>query len=270
MGNKAERVLKSLWEHSGRWAGLIAGPPGSGKTTFIRALLKVAKTDRIVYVQAKECDERYVEVQESVVLKHIAATLHFTAEKPIMPSIDRLTTMINGSIEALVDAVRSRFKPDIAEWIESRLVMLLQLKHGNSIRIPTCLRNYDEPYRRLVIGLLYATRPHIAVPIILDDSFAFVLNESYAQAFAAMMRPYLLTVNAYPDARQLLAHSPVVLTPAQTSALPRPSPTLSAWGAQTPGSGKIHRLVEKDKYVILFGGKVEKVKFKDIAALAQS
>jgi hypothetical protein len=266
----------------------VAGPPGSGKTTFIRALLRI-KRDSALLIRTKECDdEKAIAIEEKVVLQHIASALHFTAERSIMPAIDRLTLYVNGSIESLISTVESKFKPDIAEWIKSRLEMIMKLKQNDKIFIPTCLQNYDEPYRRLALGLLYAVRPKIPLPIILDDSFAFIINESYAQAFVAMMRPYLLAINAYPDSRMLLSHSPVVLTPApnpptsrpphtpevltpaQTSAFPRPSPTLPAWGAQTPGSGKIHRLVERDQYVILFNGTIEKVKFKDIANLAQS
>ncbi|MGC9051984.1 hypothetical protein [Pyrobaculum sp.] len=267
---KVEKVLRWLWENSGRWAGLVAGPPGSGKTTFIRALLRV-KRDSALLIRTKECDdEKAIAIEEKVVLQHIASALHFTAERSIMPAIDRLTLYVNGSIESLISTVESKFKPDIAEWIKSRLEMIMKLKQNDKIFIPTCLQNYDEPYRRLTLGLLYAVRPKIPLPIILDDSFAFIINESYAQAFVAMMRPYLLTINAYPDSRMLLSHSPVVLTPARIPATSRPPLTPLTRGAQTPGSGKIHRLVERDQYVILFNGTIEKVKFKDIANLAQS
>jgi energy-coupling factor transporter ATP-binding protein EcfA2 len=266
---RAEKILRAMWEHSSRWAGLVAGPPGSGKSTFIRALIKTGNKPHI-YLQAKDCEDRAIYVDEKIVIRHISAVLHFASER-IMPAIDRLTTLVDGSIDALMKAVEAKFRPDIAEWVQAKLQLLTSLKEGDKIRIPLCVKNLDEPYRRITIGLLYAARHYIAnIPVLIDDVFAFVLSESYSEAFRAMMRPYIISYNTYPDSKLLLAHSPVVLSPARTPTTSCPSLTPPTREAQTPGSGKIHRLVERDSYVIIWNGKIEKVKFKDIEALAQS
>ena len=45
MGGRAKKILRELVAAWPRWAGAVCGPPGSGKTTFLRALYSVARAE---------------------------------------------------------------------------------------------------------------------------------------------------------------------------------------------------------------------------------
>ena len=210
--NKIPKPLRILIEQSHRWAGAVSGPPGSGKTTFMSVLGKLVPS---LYVGVKETPpQAFLEIPEEVVKNRLSSILHFTSVG-IKPAFDALTSQ---RIERLEDIenILGRFKPDVAEWVMVRVRVLLSwmVEDGKRyIRIPLALHNYDELARRLVVGVLYVSRPIISHIILLDDTLAFVTDIQYREAFSAMMRPYMFSVNRYLDSRELLLYNPVVITP---------------------------------------------------------
>jgi hypothetical protein len=115
------------------------------------------------------------------------------------------------------------------------------------VEIPTCLKDEDELTRRIVIGILYAIRPYIALPVILDDLLSFVVNETYRESFIAMMRPFVVSVNRYLDSRDLLQYNPIVITPG--------------------GAAGFYRLSSPQDYVIIFDDKKWKIPRREIEKL---
>jgi hypothetical protein len=234
--------------------GPVAGPPGTGKTTFIKALIKIAERlgIKIIFVQAKDCSESWLEVPGAdAVIKRISSVLHFTVSDGFRPSFDALRKANCADIQCLIDYAKKRYKPDVSEWIETRLELLSSLFiKGDKIVIPLCLANEDELIRRLLVGILYVLRNRINMPIIMDDMLSFVTNEPYSEAFAAMMRPYMFSVNRNLDSREMLLYNPIIITPG--------------------GQGGHYRLAEPHKYVILFDSYRWAIPKKDIEKITRS
>ncbi len=136
--------------------GPVAGPPGTGKTSFIRALIKIAEMFgiKVIFIQAKDCTESWLEVPSGadVVVKRISSVLHFTISDGFRPSFDALRKANCADIQCLIDFAKKRYKPDISEWIETRLELLSsQFIKGDKIIIPLCLANEDE----LILSILH-------------------------------------------------------------------------------------------------------------------
>jgi len=75
LGRKGVKVPKPLIAMAAEWhrlAALVVGLPGSGKTTFLRALRRVPECLGVeyVYLAAKEVSAP-VRVREEVVLRHL-------------------------------------------------------------------------------------------------------------------------------------------------------------------------------------------------------
>ena len=255
---KIPRWLRILLENSHRWAGIIAGPPGSGKTTFMRM---IAKHTDVILVSVKEnhLPQEKIMIPEEVVVKKISAVLHFTATD-IRPAFDAISSAGYSNLEE-IENVLGRFRSDVVEWIQVRLKVLkrfLTEREGRRyFEIPLYLNDSDELERRLVIGMLYVARSLVPRPLLMDDVLAFIVNERYFEAFSAMMRPYLMSINRYLDARDILRFNPVIITPggAGVSVAPRHGP---------------HRLARRDKYVILFDGHRFEVPLQEVRKLVQS
>jgi hypothetical protein len=129
--------------------------------------------------------------------------------------------------------------------------MITQFINGNAIVIPTCItEEYDELARRIIIGLLYVLRSRISVPVVLDDVLSFVVNEVYGEAFSAMMRPYMFSLNRDLQNNEILRFNPVVIVPG--------------------GHGGFYRLSEPHRYVILFDENRWSVPKRDIEKIAYS
>ncbi len=158
--------------------------------------------------------------------------LHFTASETLKPSFDVLASISCVDIRCLIENVEKRFKPDIAAWITARLVILNQFISGNVIRIPLCLKNYDEIVKRLVLGVTYVARPHISAPYVIDDTAALIVNLLYEEAYVGTMRPYWVVRNKYLETRELLMFNPITITPG--------------------GAAGTYRLARPDKYVVIF------------------
>jgi len=177
-----------------------------------------------------------IDMKESDVIKNISSILQFTANE-FKPAFDALSVICgsNCTIDNLIKETEKMFRDDIAIWIRARLLQLKQFVLPDKIVLPRCLANYDELAKRLVIGLLYAIRRHLAMPLIVDDMLAFVTNQQYSEAFWAMMRPYIFALNRYLDTREILQFNPVVIAPG--------------------GAGGLYRLARPNEYVVLFDGR---------------
>jgi energy-coupling factor transporter ATP-binding protein EcfA2 len=234
-------------------AGPLTGRPGSGKTTFLKALHNVANAEglRTLFVRVKDCDEESYEVEvpegERYLASRVSSALHFTVERGFRVSLDLLQEAGVSTLGDLIEWVERNYPVDVGRWIKLRIKMLQRFVDGSKIGIPLCLKRYDEGARRLVIGLLYVLRPLIVHPILLDDALSFILNEKYAEAWTAMMRPFVVSVNRYLETREMLAFEPVVISPCETP---------------------LYRFCDRRKYIIVWGRKLNEVPFEEVSRLA--
>jgi energy-coupling factor transporter ATP-binding protein EcfA2 len=241
-----------------RKGGPLIGMPGTGKTTYLRALEKIMKArgKGALFIRAKDCSEGYAEivVPQRTVLQHISGILQFTASDGFKASFDRLRFVEcnngNFNVDCLIEYVGKKYREDIADWVLPRLLALKQYVFEEKVRIPTCLKDEDELVRRLVVGILYAIRPYFALPIILDDMLSFVVNETYRESFIAMGRPFKVSVNRYLESRDILNFNPTVITPG--------------------GAGGIYRFARPDKYVVIFDDKKWELPRREIEKIAYS
>ena len=203
--------------------------------------------------KSKDCENeknKRIDIPESYVVKRISSVLHFTAENDLKPSFDVLIASRCESISCLVEYAEKKFRDDIAMWITARLEILRQNFLNGTVMIPTCLQDYDEIMKRMILGLLYVVRPKIPLPIIIDDTLSFVVNRRYADAFIAMMRPFKASINEYLETREVLRYNPVIIAPG--------------------GHGGFYRLARPDRYVVLFDGSRWEIPRREIERLANS
>ena len=239
--------------------GPISGPPGSGKSTYIKAIENVAQRvgRPLIVIRSKECSnsdgEIIVQVPQSEIVRKISGVLHFTAGDGLRPSFDVLTAATCDSISCLKEFVSKRFRQDVAIWIEARLDILERVFIGgndNFVKIPVCLAHYDEIVKRLTLGVLYVLKPKISKPVVVDDASSVIINDPYKEAYIAMMRPSKFTVNRFMDAKEVLAFNPVVLAPG--------------------GVAGIYRLSRPDRYTIIFDHFRWEVSRKEVEKIAYS
>jgi hypothetical protein len=205
----------------------------------------------VIYIQAKDCTEKVIELPGAdVIIKKISSLLQFTASDGFKPSFDALSTAECNDLQCLFDIIDKWYKIEVGLWVKARLKMLMRFISNNKVIIPTCLAQYDELAKRLVIGLLYVLRDKIYAPIMIDDMMSFVTNMMYSDAFSAVMRPYWYTKNRNLTSEEILAHNPIVITPG--------------------GQGKIYRIADPYKYVVLFDHYRWKLPRKDIEQIANS
>jgi len=206
----------------------------------------------MIYIRTRECQNdiiKIVGVPESYIARKISSVLHFTSEE-LKPSFDVLVSSGCENLQCLINYAEKKFRDDIALWIIARIMMLQQFIHGDVIELPLCLEDFDELVRRLTIGLLYAIRSKIKAVITLDDALSFITNEKYGNAWIAVMRPFVVTINAYLETKELLRYNPVVITPG--------------------GHGGSYRLARPDKYVIIFDGSRWEIPHREVERLANS
>ncbi len=207
---------------------------------------------KVIFIQSKDCEESTVEIPNvtNVVVRRISSVLQFTVMDGFRPSFDKLETAECDNIQCLFDYTAKRFKPDVAEWVEPRLKALSRFVKEDAIIIPTCLKETGELIKRLIVGLLYVLRSRINVPIILDDTLSFVVNEAYFEAFLAMMRPAIYTLNRLLLTHEIVKFNPVVVTPG--------------------GQGGFYRLGHPYKYVVIFDNNRWELPLRDIEKFVRS
>jgi energy-coupling factor transporter ATP-binding protein EcfA2 len=236
--------------------GPISGPPGSGKSTYIRAIERVAQSigKPVIVIRAKECSAENVitvSMEQSEIIRKISGILHFTTGDGLRPSFDVLAASSCNDISCLKEFIYKKFKQDIATWIEARLAVLEQIFIGDGIiKIPTCLTFYDEIVRRMAMGVLYVARHKITKPVIIDDKLALVTNEPYDDAYIAMMRPSKIAINRFIDTKEMLAFNPIVLSPG--------------------GAAGIYRLSRPERYTIIFDHNRWELSRREIEKIAYS
>ncbi len=185
-----------------------------------------------------------------IVVKKISSVLQFTASDGFKTSFDVLSTAECNNIQCLFEFINKKYRSDIAPWIEARLKILTRFIKDDAVIIPLCLANYDEIVKRLLLGILYVLRNRIGVPIVLDDMLSFITNELYSEAFVAMMRPYIVSINRELDSKEILMYNPVIFTPG--------------------GHGGVYRISHPTKYVVLFDGERWTLPRKEVEKIAYS
>jgi len=237
-----------------RKGGPPVGMPGTGKSTFIQALVKVLETrgKKALTIRVKDCSGHYVKIQvpEKEVVNHISSILQFTVSDGFRVSFDVLSLAECTNIDCLIAFAEKRYRDDIAQWVIARLKFLKRFVDNDNITLPTCLKGMDELTRRIVIGILYVIRPYFTMPVVLDDLLSFVVNEIYRESFIAMMRPFIVSVNRYLDSRDLLQFNPIVITPGGTAGFYRPA--------------------HPNKYVVIFDDKRWEISRREIEKIAYS
>lgn len=211
---------------------------------------------QIVVIRSKECSDGEIvlkEVSQSELVKKISAVLHFTAGDGLRPSFDALAAAATGcdTISCLKEYASKRFRQDVAIWVESRLDILERVFIDNGIiKIPTCLAQYDEIVKRLLLGVVYVLRPKILKPVVIDDASSVITNDPYKEAYIAMMRPSKITANRFMDTKELLMFNPIVLAPG--------------------GAAGVYRLSRPDRYTILFDANRWEVSRREVEKIAFS
>jgi len=191
-----------------------------------------------------------VKVRAEEVLSHLVDLHRPTASQPVMPALDRLQLVATRATS--LDDVRKqaeKFDPRVAEWVLARIDALLELKEGEYV-VVRADRPLNDLERRIAAGLLYAARlegdPRL---YILDDAYGFLAVEEFLREWLAVNRPYIVTINKYPDVDMLLAFQPIVIA---------------------PGATPYYRYADPRHYVVLANHKpIAKIPLHEIKRLAQ-
>ncbi len=237
--------------------GPIFGTPGSGKTTFMKAFDRVAKEMKIrtLFIKMKDCTDEVDEIEipnlEAKTVERISSILHFTASNSLKPSFDLLETSECDNIDCLISFAEKKYKNDVAMWVTARLIALKKsFIRGNKLIIYKCLEGRGELVKRLSIGLIYAFRSHINRLLMMDDAIAIVLNSLYGDVWPLMVRPYLASLNYWPEVRDLLRFEPVIIAPGDDY-------------------GGLYKLTS-DKYIVMYKRQKWELSPDEIYSLAKS
>lgn len=236
--------------------GPAFGPPGTGKTEFIKAFLEVARKReaKTITIGVKDCvDNGYVEfkIPESKIVRRISSVMQFTAYDGFRISFDLLALAPCETIDCLIEYAEKQYREDIAKWIISRLRLLKKFVSNDAVKIPLCLGEDDEGIRRIIVGILYVIRSYVTYLYIIDDALSYVINENYLSAWLADARPYLVSLNYYAgDSREILRFNPVIISPG--------------------GHAGFFRLASPDKYIVIFDSNRWELSRQEIQKIAYS
>lgn len=238
---KLKRLLEEWRSSAARLAGAVFGPPGTGKTSFLRVVHRYIPS---IYIAVKDCfpNEETLTLPLAHLWKKIGVVLHYAAED-IKPSIDRLTVELErlGDLDKALQLLDHR----VRDWVEVRIAALRRFIVNGSVVIPSCLSDVDDVHLRIAAGLIYAYRPLIPKLILLDDILAYIIEQRRKEAFAALMRPIMAVINRYPDQDDMFSFHPIVITP----------------------GGPPHRFTKKGHYTIIWDGEIYHVPLRDVLSL---
>jgi Cdc6-like AAA superfamily ATPase len=269
--DKAEKVLAEILKHSFRWGGVVAGPPGTGKTTFMKALQNVALTMglQVIYVaEDYNCNKGPYEVDAAQeVIQKLGTVLHYVVDRYYVADcsdnteiirIDNLMNIVAETareigtldIDTITKRVEEKLGHDLSPLARVWLENIQMFIKGNSVLIPRCVRHFDEIALHLIPGIIVAIWDRTKPPVVLDDIFGFIFgNERNQQWFAAQTRPFIIGINRYLNTEELLRYNPVVITPG--------------------GLGGIYRIASPKRYVVFFDGRRFEIDAKEIKKLAE-
>jgi hypothetical protein len=236
--------------------GPTFGPPGTGKTGFIKSFLDIARKRDIktIAIGVKDCfDKGYTEfkIPEIKIVRRISSIMQFTAYDGFRVSFDLLALAPCETIDCLIAYAEKEYREEIAKWVSSRLRLLKRFASNDIVRIPLCLGEDDEGIRRLIVGILYVIRSYVSHLYILDDALSYIINMAYLSAWIADSRPFLVSLNYYAvDPKEILRFNPVIISPG--------------------GHAGYFRLAHPDKYVVIFDDKRWEIDKKEIEKLAYS
>jgi energy-coupling factor transporter ATP-binding protein EcfA2 len=260
--SKAEKALAEILNHRLRWAGVVAGPPGSGKTTFMKALQNVAHTMgfQVIFITAGyDCNKRPLITKDTAqeVIQHLDTVLHYVADSSdirietlkhlVADTARRIGTLDIGVITKRVEEKLGHDLSLLARvWLEN-IQMFIK---GNSVLIPRCVQGFNEIALRLIPGIIAAIRHRTTLPVMLDDIFGFIFDDKRSQQwFAAHARPFIISINRYLDTAELLGYNLVVIAPG--------------------GQGGVYRISSPNRYVVLFDSRRFEIDAKEIEKLAE-
>jgi len=259
--SKAEKALTEILNHRFRWAGIVAGPPGSGKTTFMKALQNVAHTMgiQVIFITAGyNCNKRpHIVDTAQEVIQHIDTVLHYVADSSDI-RIDTLKYFVADTarkigtldIGVITKRVEEKLGHDLSQLARVWLENIQMFIKGNSVLIPRCVQGFNEIALRLIPGIIAAIRHRTTLSVMLDNIFGFIFDDKRSQQwFAAHARPFIISINRYLDTEELLGYNPVVTPPG--------------------GQGGIYRIASPYRYLVLFDSHRFEIDAKEIEKLAE-
>lgn len=244
----------------------VRGPSGAGKTTFLRAVAYVSYKLQMpfIYVGIKELPSSKIYFRWEWIRDRLEEVISLTTSG-YRPGLSMLASRAR-EFDSLADYLSYLNSPkidvyqrEVAQWLGERvqripIARVKQWPQYTAIRIS----GIDGV---LQFGALFVSLPFIEQllrirPVLLIDDISPLMASGNRVAFEAILQTIrsfshsaFVVIHDYPRTEELLR--PVVLAPAS-------------------GAGEmIHRLVKRNKYVILDNSNKYEIKFEDVLKLAK-